>query len=331
MSWLQLLQQSPLLYGVFLCVFGAMAGSFASAAIFRIPREGMSIVSPARSHCPKCDATIRWHDNLPILSYLILRGQCRSCKASYGPGYMVHELGLSGLFWLAGHSWMADMSLGGGATALLLGFVAFTALWVAAAVDFRFFILPDGITIGGVPFGLLAAAFVPAFHFWPGLEGLPLGVSLLGLSADASPNYVAFISGIFGAIISFGFLFGIGRLFSYLLKQEALGFGDVKYIAAVGAFLGLEGSLWTLAVGVFAGAILGVVNVLRMILVVRHRRRTRAKHHHYVHSFFYIGWQAGRTIPFGPPLILGTMLIMLDPSAVHTFFLETWPRALSLG
>ena len=226
---------------------------------------------------------------------------------------------------------MADVDQGGGAIALLFGFVAFTGLWIAAAVDFRFFILPDGITIGGVPFGLLAATLVPAFHIWPGLGGLPLGVGLLGLSADASPHLVALISGILAAVISFGFLFGIGRLFSYLLKQEALGFGDVKYIAAVGAFLGLEGSLWTLAVGVFAGAILGVVNVLRMILVVRYRRRTKGKNHKYVHSFIYIGWQAGRTIPFGPPLILGTMLVMLDPSAVHTFFLETWPRVLAIG
>ena len=96
MSWLQLLQQTPLLYGVFLCVAGAMAGSFASAAIYRIPREGMSIIKPARSHCPKCDATIRWHDNLPVIGYLILGGKCRSCKASYGPGYMVHEIGLAG-------------------------------------------------------------------------------------------------------------------------------------------------------------------------------------------------------------------------------------------
>ncbi|MDP7063103.1 MAG: prepilin peptidase [Planctomycetota bacterium] len=329
MSWLQDLQQVPLLYGVFLAVAGAMAGSFASAAIYRIPREDMSVIRPARSRCPQCGATIRWHDNLPIIGYLLLGGKCRSCKANYGAGYMVHEIGLAALFWLAGHTWMADSAQGGGALALLFGFVAFTGLWIAAAIDFRFFILPDGITIGGVLFGLLAAAFVPAFHFWPGLDGLPLGLGLLGLSDDRSPHGLALISGILGAAISFGFLFGIGRLFSYLLKQEALGFGDVKYIAAVGAFLGLEGSLWTLAVGVFAGALLGVVNVLRMILVVRHRRRTQGKNHTYVHSFTYIGWQAGRTIPFGPPLILGTMLVMLFPSAVHNFFLDTWPRLLS--
>ncbi|MHC4380496.1 MAG: prepilin peptidase [Planctomycetota bacterium] len=329
MSWLEVLQDSPGLYGAFLVVCGAMAGSFASAAIFRIPQEGMSIIRPARSHCPCCNATIRWHDNLPILGYLILRGRCRDCKAGFGPGYLIHEVGLAGLFYLAGNSWLAEAPQGGGAVALLLSFVALTGLWIAAAVDFRHFILPDGITLGGIPFGLLAALLVPSFHIWPGLGTLPWGVSWLGVTAETSPQYVALISGILAALISFGFLFGIGRLFSYLLKQEALGFGDVKYIAAVGAFLGLEGSLWTLAVGVFAGAVLGVVNVLRMILVVRHRRRTQGRNHTYVHSFAFVGWQAGRTIPFGPPLILGTIITMMAPAQIHQFFLQTWPSILN--
>lgn len=331
MSWLEVLQQeSPGLYTAFLVICGAMAGSFASAAIFRIPQEGMSIVKPARSHCPKCKATIRWHDNLPIVGYLLLMGRCRDCKAGFGPGYLIHEVGLAGLFYAAGHSWLADSSVGGGPVALILAFVALTGLWIAMAVDFRHFILPDGITIGGVPFGLLAAVLVPAFHIWPGLEGQPLGTSWVGLTPESPAWQLALISGILGSLISFGFLFGIGRLFSYLLKQEALGFGDVKYLAAVGAFLGLEGSVWTLAVGVFAGAILGVVNVVRMILVVAHRRKTQGKGHKYVHSSAYIGWQAGRTIPFGPPLILGTTLTLLAPASVHQFFLETWPQIVTV-
>ncbi len=330
MSWLEVLQQeSPGLYSFFLVLSGAMAGSFASAAVFRIPREGMSIARPARSHCPCCHATIRWHDNLPILGYLLLRGRCRDCHAAFGPGYLVHEIGLALLFWLAGHSWLADLSQGGGALALVLAFVALCGLWIAAAVDFRHFILPDGITLGGIPFGLLAAYLVPAFHLWPGLEQMPLGASWFGLSPEMPPSQLALISGILSSLISFGFLFGIGRLFSYLLRQEALGFGDVKYLAAVGAFLGLEGSLWTLAVGVFAGALLGVVNVVRMILVVRHRRRTQGKAHTYVHGSAYVGWQAGRTIPFGPPLILGTILTLMAPATVHQFFLQTWPHFLN--
>ncbi|MGB0685978.1 MAG: prepilin peptidase [Planctomycetota bacterium] len=328
MAWLEALQQSPTLYNTFLAVLGAMMGSFASAAIHRIPQDDMSILRPARSHCPKCDATIRWHDNLPIVGYLILRGRCRACKAGFGPGYLVHEVGLAGLFLLLGHSWMAEPAQGGGIWALMFGGIALTGLWIAAAVDFRHLILPDGITIGGVPFGLLAAWLVPTFHIWPGNDGGPLGLGFLGLDPNLAPSSVALVSGILGAAVSFGFLFGIGRLFSYLLGQEALGFGDVKYLAAVGAFLGLEGSLWTLAVGVFSGAVLGVVNVVRMILVVRHRRATQGRAHTYVHGAAKVGWLVGRTIPFGPPLILGTMLVMLTPQETHRFFLETWPRLL---
>jgi len=327
MAWLELLQQSPALYNTFLGVLGAMMGSFASAAIFRIPQEGMSVVRPARSHCPKCNATIRWHDNLPIVGYLILRGRCRDCKAGFGPGYLVHELGLAALFLWMGHSWMADPAQGGGPLAMIFGGIALTALWIAAAIDFRHLILPDGITLGGIPFGLLAAFLVPAFHIWPGNE-IPMGMSLFTLPADLSPSTLALVSGILASSVSFGFLFGIGRLFSYLLKQEALGFGDVKYLAAVGAFLGLEGSLWTLAVGVFSGAVLGVINVVRMILVVGHRRRTQGRAHNYVHGTAKVGWLVGRTIPFGPPLILGTMLVMLAPTDIHRFFLETWPQLL---
>jgi len=224
---------------------------------------------------------------------------------------------------------MGDPSQGGGLLALLFGGVAFTGLWIAAAIDFRPLILPDGITLGGIPFGLLAAFLVPTFHIWPDSSGVPLGMGLFALPEGLSPSSLAFVSGILGASVSFGFLFGIGRLFSYLLKQEALGFGDVKYLAAVGAFLGLEGSLWTLAVGVFAGAVLGVLNVLRMILVVRHRRHTQGKAHQYVHGTAKVGWLVGRIIPFGPPLILGTMLVMLVPGGIHRFFLETWPQMLA--
>ena len=329
MTWLEALQQTPPLYHGFLAFAGAIAGSFASAAIWRIPREGTTIWKPARSHCPKCGAVIRWHDNLPIVGWVVLGGRCRDCKVAFGPGYLVHEVVLAALFVLAGRSWAADPDAGGGPGALLLVLVALTALWIAAAIDWQHFILPDSITIGGVAYGLLAAALVPAFHLWPGLVGrLPWGVGWMGLDATSTPVELALASGLLGAVISFGFLFGIGKLFSYLLGQDALGFGDVKYLAAVGALLGLEGAVWTLLVGVFAGALFGIANVSRMILAVRRRRRARGSGRAYAHSAAHVGWAVGRVIPFGPPLILGTTLLLLDPASVHRFFLETWPGLL---
>ena len=106
MSWWETLQHEAVFRRVLLAIMGAMFGSFASAAIYRIPREGLSIWRPVRSFCPTCNTQIRWYDNLPILGYLILRGRCRSCKVQYGAGYMIHEIVLAGLCVLAGETWL---------------------------------------------------------------------------------------------------------------------------------------------------------------------------------------------------------------------------------
>jgi prepilin signal peptidase PulO-like enzyme (type II secretory pathway) len=125
-------------------------------------------------------------------------------------------------------------------------------------------------------------------------------------------------------------LIGIRVVFSYILRQEALGLGDVKYLAAVGAFLGLEGAAWTLLIGVFAGAVLGLLNILRMIWVVASRRRQRGRTR-VLKSSMYMGWMLGRLFPFGPPLVLGTVLYLLYPEDIRVFFLETWPNLLLLA
>ncbi len=330
MSWLELLQSVPWLYNAFVVVLGAMAGSFASAAIYRVPQEGLSIISPARSFCPQCKHSLNWYDNIPLLGYMILGGKCRHCKASFSLGYLANEIICATLFYLVAHSWIADPARGGSAAAFLLALIAICALWIAAVIDWKHFILPDGITVGGIAFGLVAAALAPQFHFWPQLSSSLSISSLLGLELSTTSGG-ALISAFLSSSISFVLLLGIGRGFSYLLGQEALGFGDVKYIAAVGAFLGIEGSIWTLAIGVFAGALLGVLNVLRFWFVISMRRKQRGSQLTYAHSSPYVGWRIGRVIPFGPPLILGTTLTMLFPLHVHHFFLVTWPTLLAYG
>jgi leader peptidase (prepilin peptidase) / N-methyltransferase len=321
MSWWEVLQSQNGLRAVYLAVLGAMFGSFASAAIYRIPIDGLSIWRPARSFCPKCEQKIRWHDNLPILGYLILRGRCRSCKVSYGPGYLIHEFVLAGLFVLAGNSWAMQV----GPAAMVVVLITLTALWIAAAIDWQHMILPDGITLGGIPYGFLAVLLVPELHMGVDLQHLPWGVGWFGLGLDSSPEKLVLISAILGTSISYLMLIGIRAVFSYLLRQEALGMGDVKYIAAVGALLGLEGAVWTLLIGVVAGAVLGLLNILRMILVVAGRRRKRGRTR-VLKSSLYMGWMLGRLFPFGPPLVLGTTLFLLAPVAVRVFFLETWPQ-----
>ncbi len=323
MDWWQQLQQADVLRTIFLAVLGAVVGSFASAAIYRIPREGTSLLNPVRSHCPICRATIAWYDNLPILSYLLLRGRCRSCKIAYGPGYMIHEVVMSALFVAAGSSW----ALQAGPWAMLVVLVVLAALWIAAAVDWNWLILPDGITLGGIPFAMAASLLVPELHLGGDLTHLPWGVDWVGLSLEDAPAKVAFASAALGSSISFLALIGIRALFSYLLRQEALGLGDVKLLAAVGALLGLEGAVWTLLIGVASGAVLGLLNIVRMTLVVRQRRRRRGRTR-VLKSSVYMGWWLGRLFPFGPPLVLGTALVLLLPDQVREFFLVTWPNSL---
>ncbi|MCH2101144.1 MAG: prepilin peptidase [Planctomycetes bacterium] len=325
MSWWEILQHEAVIRRVMLAVLGAILGSFASAAIYRIPREGLSIWRPVRSFCPVCNSSIAWRDNLPIVSYLILRGRCRSCKVKYSAGYMVHELVLAALCVLAGETWLVHQQDG----PLALGFalIALTALWIATAIDWEHLILPDGITVGGIPFGIAAAFLVPSFHLGVDLDHLPWGVSWLGISFEDPTAKIVFVSAILGSSISWALLIGIRVLFSYILRQEALGLGDVKYLTAIGAFLGLEGAVWTLLIGVFAGAVLGLLNIVRMIWVVAQRRRQRGRTRVLKNSV-YMGWLLGRLFPFGPPLVLGTVLYLLCPEDIRVFFLETWPNLL---
>ncbi len=319
MDWWNGLRETGWPYFGVLALFGAIAGSFASAAIYRVPREGLSILRPARSFCTACNTQLAWYDNLPLISYLLLRGRCRSCGVRYGPVYLLNEIGLAGLFAYAGTTWAADSGL----LAMILLLVVLTSLWIAAVIDWNHLILPDGITLGGLPFGFLAVALVPEFQVWePG--AVPWACQLLGFGPEDSVRVLALVSAAVSAAASFLLLFGIGQLFSYLLGQEALGFGDVKYMASVGALVGLEGSAWTMMIGVVVGSVLGIANIFRMVLVVHQRRRVRRRGKTFGSSL-HLGWLLGRQIPFGPPLVLGTAFVLLAPSATQHFFLHTWP------
>ncbi|MCH2112357.1 MAG: prepilin peptidase, partial [Planctomycetes bacterium] len=261
------------LYSSTLLLAGAMAGSFSSAAIHRLPDPDLGMTRPRRSFCPRCSKQLAWVDNIPILSWVVRGGRCRHCEAPIPLGYLLNEVGLAGLFLVLGHSGWAQEE---GPVALGFLLTAMVALWIATIVDWKHFILPDEITLGGIPAGILASILVPNFQLWVP-ERLPWGVEFLTLSAETPLWQLSLASSILGIMGAGALLFGIRGLFSYLLRQEAMGLGDVKYLAAVGAWLGLEGAAWVLLVGVVLGAVFGLANVLRMIFVVfaRHRRRGR--------------------------------------------------------
>lgn len=234
-------------------LFGAIVGSFLNVVIHRVPRE-LSIVFP-NSKCPKCDAAIKPYDNLPIVSWLILlRGKCRNCKAPISARYPAVELLTAVVFvlvyWQTGFTPFLPVALYFAATLISLVFI-----------DAEHMILPDAINFP-LLFVALAVriAFPIAFGsaYFSDLGHGPL-TSLAGY-----PVWLVSLAGAgLGALVGGGFLWGIGWLWEKLRGVEAMGFGDVKMMFAVGALLGWRLTFLTLFLGACSGALIGVVLVAR--------------------------------------------------------------------
>ena len=213
---------------IFVLALGLVLGSFLNVCIFRLPLGG-SIVTP-RSHCPRCKAQIPWYENIPIVSWLALRGRCSSCSARIPLRYPLVEL-LSGLTLLA--LWIAF-----GATARFVIAAPFSlALVVLFFTDLDHKLLPDAVTLSGFLAGLALAWVNP---FLGGSDWHRVWMSLSG------------------AALGSGLLWGIGALYGWLRKVEAMGMGDVKMMAMVGAFTGPWGVLFTIFCASLIGAIVGV-------------------------------------------------------------------------
>lgn len=199
---------------------GLLVGSFLNVCIHRLPR-GESIVTPP-SACPGCRRRIRWHDNIPVLSYLLLRGRCRDCRAAISPRYPLVEATSGVLFWLAAA--MAPDPL-----TMFVQWALVSALLVVALIDLDHQIIPDAITLPGAVLGLAVMPFA-GFTPWHGLLGALAGGGSLYLTA-----------------------WGYRRL----TGVEGMGMGDVKLMAMVGAFVGVKGALTVIFLGSAAGAVVG--------------------------------------------------------------------------
>ena len=222
-------------------LFGLLIGSFLNVCIYRMPRD-LSVVRP-RSYCPACAHPIAWYDNVPLLSYLLLRGRCRHCKAAISLRYPVVELLTGALFLL--YVWRLGPILP--AVKFCIYGAALVALIFA---DLEARILPDEFTLGGVAAGLVLAWFVPV------KDGTAEG--LLWLAGTRwSERWISVAEAVLGAAVPTLFLWLGGWLYLKLRHREGLGLGDVKLIAMVGAFLGLRGALLTLIAGSLAGSLIG--------------------------------------------------------------------------
>lgn len=222
-------------------LFGLVIGSFLNVCVYRLPQD-LSVVRP-RSYCPACSYPIAWYDNIPLLSYALLRGRCRHCKAPISVRYPVVELMTGGLFFV--FVWR----LGAGVPAVK--FCLLSALLVGLTFsDLEARILPDEFTLGGAAAGLVLAWFVPVKPYIA--EVLFWGTSLRG-----NPHWTSLAEALLGAIVPGLCLWFAGWLYFKLRHREGLGLGDVKLVAMVGAFLGLNGALLMLIAGSLAGSLIG--------------------------------------------------------------------------
>jgi len=207
-------------------LIGISLGSFYNVLIYRIPRN-ISVIFPS-SRCPSCGHRIRWYDNIPILSYLILRGRCRHCGERISPQYPIVE-SVSGLLAvLAVYRW--GVSPDG-----VFMYLFFSALLVASLIDLRFFIIPDIITVPGTILGLASSPFRE-----------------IGLTGS-----------LIGAVGGFIIPLAIYLYYIRVRKLEGLGFGDVKLLTFIGSFTGIYGVLSALFLGSAVGLIYAVPSIIR--------------------------------------------------------------------
>lgn len=222
-------------------LFGLLIGSFLNVCIYRLPRD-LSVVRP-RSHCPSCEKMIAWYDNIPVVSFVLLRAKCRSCQATISWRYPLVEL-LTGALFSAATLWM-------GPTAAALKLCLFAAILIALFFsDLETLILPDEFTKGGFAAGLLIAWFVKV----PGL----IGLFFPNLDTRLTSVLDAALAGLGSAFV----LWSVGALYARIRNRDGLGFGDVKMVAMIGVFLGLQGVLLTLMAGSTLGAVIGILYIV---------------------------------------------------------------------
>jgi leader peptidase (prepilin peptidase) / N-methyltransferase len=222
---------------------GLLIGSFLNVCVFRLPRD-LSVVSPSRSFCPECEQTIAWYDNIPLVSFAILKGQCRQCGAPIPLRYPMVELATAVAFAVC----VGTLGL----TLLAFKFAVFSAILITLiASDAEERILPDEFTLGGVIAALILSYFVlmpPVFTF-------------LFIPAAWGRHWQSVAESALGGGIASGSIWFVGYLYEKLRHREGLGLGDVKMIAMIGAFLGLQYALMTLIFASLAGAILGLIYI----------------------------------------------------------------------
>lgn len=226
-----------IVYSTFAFILGGVVGSFLNVCICRMP-QGESVVSPP-SHCPKCDYRIRWYDNIPVLSYLLLKGKCRGCCAPISAQYPLVEL-LNAFLTLALFVRLFPVRLIEEAPlqivlrqGLIFGilFVFCSALVVVTFIDLEHQIIPDAITLPGIVAGFAASFFIPQ---------------------------LGWLNSLIGIVAGGGSLFLIAYVYQTVAKKDGMGGGDIKLLAMMGAFLGWKAIIFIIFTASLIGSVIGV-------------------------------------------------------------------------
>jgi leader peptidase (prepilin peptidase)/N-methyltransferase len=246
---------------ILIFVLGLIVGSFSNVCIYRIPRNE-SVIYPA-SHCPKCRTKIKPVDNIPLLSYILLKGRCRNCRSKISIQYPVVEF-LNGLIYLIIYL------IYGLSIQSLVYIVLSSALIIIAFIDLQEQIIPDIISLPGIVVGVILSFIVP---------------------------YISFINSALGALFGGGVILIIAWVGSIVFKKEAMGGGDVKLTAMIGAFLGWRYTIISLFLGFFLGALIGII-----LIIAKIKKREDA-------------------IPFGPFIALGSIITLLWGEKILSWYL----------
>ena len=253
---------------------GLLIGSFLNVCIFRLPRD-LSVASPARSFCPGCETTIAWYDNIPLLSFAMLRGRSRCCKEAIPLRYPVVEFSTAIAF-------AASVALFG-VTLESLKYCLYSAIMIDLVVtDFEVRILPDEFTLGGTLLGLALAWWVPME-----LDAAPILFFFLGMQPEE--RVFSLVESALGAAIPSLLLWFVAWAFEKIRHKEGMGFGDIKMMALIGSFFGLRPALFTLVLASVVSAVTGPIFaiiakrklVARLARTLGYRRAASAVVFHY--------------------------------------------------
>ena len=287
------------LFASAISLLGLAFGSFLNVCIYRLPLDS-SIVTP-RSACPRCKRPIAFYDNLPVISWLFLRGRCRHCKARISPRYLFVEVLTAALF-LGCYAYF-------GVTLATLKYCVFGFLLLGLIfTDAETKLLPDKLTLPGLALGLLFSLLVPvhdlASQFLPGMLNLPF-------SADLAARLLSLVDSLLGAALGASFIYGAGAVYLRWRGAEGMGFGDVKLMAMVGAFLGIKLTIFTIFAASLAGSLCGLTTVLAVWIKRTHRFKRRLAN---LQAARRRGWKSAQMVyrhyqmPFG--VFLGSMALL---------------------